>query len=184
MRYFCGDAMPSSQEQRAKWQFRQPEMQARFRSDGTICPDTIRREQGKAVVCIIESLCWNLLFCRLKICGNHSRETAKQIACRHNPHSGYPKGAHGFRRRKQSQNLCWKKDDGQCPQYHHTSDQSGSVSESGMQPFAVACAVVKPHDRQTALDQAVYRHNNQLLHLKSMRRRKQSPYRNTPPETD
>ena len=49
MRYFCGDAMPSSQEQRAKWQFRQPEMQARFRSDGTICPDTIRREQGKAV---------------------------------------------------------------------------------------------------------------------------------------
>ena len=35
-----------------------------------------------------------------------------------------------------------------------------------MQPFAVACAVVKPHDRQTALNQAVYRHNNQLLHLK------------------
>ena len=35
-----------------------------------------------------------------------------------------------------------------------------------MQPFAVACAVVKPHDRRTALNQAVYRHNNQLLHLK------------------
>ena len=102
----------------------------------------------------------------LKIGGNHSRETAKQIACRHNPHSGYSKGAHGFRRRKQSQNLRREKDDGQRPQYHHAGDQSGSVSESGMQPSAVARAVVKPHDRQTALDQAVYRHNDQLLHLK------------------
>ena len=54
---FCGDAMPSSQEQRAKWQFRQPEMQARSRSDGTICPDTIRREQGKASACIIGLPC-------------------------------------------------------------------------------------------------------------------------------
>ena len=35
---------------------------SRFRSVGIICPDTIRQEQGKAVVCIIESLCWNLLF--------------------------------------------------------------------------------------------------------------------------
>ena len=35
-----------------------------------------------------------------------------------------------------------------------------------MQPFTVARAIVKPHDRQTALDQAVYRHNDQLLHLK------------------
>ena len=46
------------------------------------------------------------------------------------------------------------------------SDQSSSVSESGMQPFTVAPRIVKPHDRQTALDQAVYRHNDQLLHLK------------------
>ena len=35
-----------------------------------------------------------------------------------------------------------------------------------MQPFAVACAIVKPHNWQTTLDQTVYCHNNQLLHLK------------------
>ena len=35
-----------------------------------------------------------------------------------------------------------------------------------MQPFAVPCTIVKPHNRQAALNQAVYRHNDQLLHLK------------------
>ena len=35
-----------------------------------------------------------------------------------------------------------------------------------MQPFAVACAIVKPHNWQTTLDQTVYCHDDQLLHLK------------------
>ena len=88
----------------------------------------------------------NYFFRRLKIGGNHGREAAEQIACRHNPHSGDSKGAHGFRRREQSQNLRRKEDDSQRSQYHHASDQSGSVPESGMQPFAVPRTVVKPHN--------------------------------------
>ena len=35
-----------------------------------------------------------------------------------------------------------------------------------MQPISVSRTVVKPHNRQTALNQAVYCHNDQLLHLK------------------
>ena len=48
----------------------------------------------------------------------------------------------------------------------NSGDQSGSVSESGVQPISVSRTVVKPHNRQTALNQAVYCHNDQLLHLK------------------
>ena len=58
-----------------------------------------------------------------------------------------------------------KEDDGQCSQYHHTGDQSGSVAESRVQPISVSRTVVKPHNRKTALDQPVDRHDNQLLHL-------------------
>ena len=35
-----------------------------------------------------------------------------------------------------------------------------------MQPISVSRTVVKPHNRKTALDQPVDRHDNQLLHLK------------------
>ena len=89
----------------------------------------------------------------------------KDIACTHDPQCRDPEGYHVSGRLKQSEGLGREDPEDQCAEAHHDNGDDKAGAEGLHQPLPVLGAVIIPHHRHTALDQAVYRHSNQLLDL-------------------
>ena len=97
---------------------------------------------------------------------DHGGNAIEQEAGSHDFHSGNPEGKHVFRSSEHGQYRDRKQKNQGSSRQHQDGNPDSSAAKRLLHTGGISSTVIEPHNRQTALNQTVDSHDDQLLNFK------------------